>query len=56
MTRGASHGPRCQCAGCVRAAAAAKAAESQRRRIAKTLRRAGKPAWVDIHGVGMLRI
>lgn len=51
-----AHGPRCQCCECMRAAAVEKAAESQRKRIAKILKKAGKPAWVDIHGVGMRRI
>ena len=54
--RTAAHGPRCQCVECVRAAAVAKAAESQRRRVGRMLRKAGKPAWVDVHGVGMRRV
>ena len=50
------HGPECKCAACIREHAAERGAQRRRERVAATLRKAGKPAWVDIHGVGMRRM
>lgn len=47
---------RCMCKECVRRRAVEQGAQRRRARTASMLRRAGKPAWVDIHGVGMRRI
>lgn len=51
-----THGTRCMCRECVRRHAVEQGAQRRRERMAATLRKAGKPAWVDIHGVGMRRI
>lgn len=47
---------RCMCKACVRRRAVEQGAQKQRERIATTLRKASRPQWVDIHGVGMRRI
>lgn len=46
----------CMCKECVRKRAVEHGAQRQRERVAAMLRKAGKPAWVDIHNVGMRRI
>lgn len=50
------HSPECKCAACIRERAVEHGAARRRERIAATLRKAAKPAWVDIHNVGMRRI
>lgn len=47
---------RCMCGECVRKRAVEQGAMKRRERIAALVRRAGKPAWVEIHGVGKRRI
>lgn len=47
---------RCMCKECVRKRALAQGAQRRRALAAALVRRASKPAWVDIHGVGMRRI
>ena len=47
---------RCMCKACVRRRALAQGAQRRRERVAALVRRASKPAWVDVHGVGMRRI
>lgn len=50
------HGDACKCRECVRLRAVEQGAMRQRERIAAMLRKASRPQWVDIHGVGMRRI
>ena len=47
---------RCMCKACVRRRALAQGAQKQRERVAAMVRKASRPQWVDIHGVGMRRI
>lgn len=47
---------RCMCKECVRKRAVEQGAQKRRERVAALVRRASKPAWVDVHGVGMRRI
>lgn len=56
MRGGMTHGGACKCKECVRLRAAEQGAQKQRERIAAMVRKASRPQWVDIHGVGMRRI